>query len=54
MGDAQISPVHANFFINTGNASASEIAALIDLARLTVAQKFGVTLELEIQLVGEW
>ena len=51
-GDAQISPVHANFFINNGNASASDIHALIELAQETVMRKFGVQLELEIELVG--
>jgi UDP-N-acetylmuramate dehydrogenase len=54
VGDAQISPVHANFFINTGNASAGDIRNLIRLAQDAVLSKFGVELELEIELVGEW
>lgn len=54
VGDAQISPVHANFFINLGNASAGDVRALIELAQETVMRKFGVALELEIELVGEW
>jgi UDP-N-acetylmuramate dehydrogenase len=54
VGDAQISPVHANFFINLGNASARDIRALIELAQETVLRKFGVALELEIELIGEW
>ena len=54
LGDAQISPLHANFFINSGNASASDIRDLILLAQETVMRKFGVELELEIELVGEW
>jgi UDP-N-acetylmuramate dehydrogenase len=54
VGDAQISPVHANFFINNGNASAGDIRDLILLAQDTVLRKFGVELELEIELVGEW
>jgi UDP-N-acetylmuramate dehydrogenase len=53
-GDAQISPVHANFFINLGNASASDIRALIELAQETVMRKFAVALDLEIELVGDW
>lgn len=53
-GGAQISPVHANFFINAENATAADVRALIDLAQETVAQKFGVALELEIELLGEW
>ena len=53
-GGAQISPLHANFFINLGQASASDIRSLIELAQQTVADRFGVKLELEIELVGEW
>ena len=54
VGQAQISPLHANFFINLGQASAAEIYELIELARQTVFEKFGVALELEIELVGQW
>jgi UDP-N-acetylmuramate dehydrogenase len=53
-GDAQISPLHANFFINLGSATAADVAGLIQLARQTVAEKFDQQLELEIQLLGEW
>ena len=51
-GDAEISSVHANFFINHGHASAADIGRLIALAQQTVFDKFGVTLELEIELLG--
>jgi UDP-N-acetylmuramate dehydrogenase len=54
VGGAQISSVHANFFVNLGSASATDVKALIDLAREQVRQRFGVGLELEIELVGEW
>ena len=54
IGGAQISPLHGNFFINTGKASASDYYQLIRLAQRTVSEKFGIGLELEIQLVGEW
>lgn len=54
IGDAQISPLHANFFINLGNANAADIYGLIQLARNCVVEKFGIVLELEIELVGEW
>jgi len=54
IGDAQISPVHANFFVNMGSASADDVKALIDLARERVRQRFGVELELEVELIGEW
>ena len=53
-GDAQISDVHANFFINHGNASGADVYALIAKARQTVEERFGVKLALEIELVGEW
>jgi UDP-N-acetylmuramate dehydrogenase len=54
VGDAEISDLHANFFINHGDATATEIYELIELARDTVKRKFDVKLELEIELVGEW
>jgi UDP-N-acetylmuramate dehydrogenase len=54
IGNAEISPVHANFFINTGETRAEDIKALIDLAKQTVFEKFGVKLELEVELIGEW
>ena len=54
IGGAQISPVHANFFVNQGNASAADVAALIELAQSSVRARFGVELELEIQKVGVW
>lgn len=53
-GNAEISTVHANFFVNLGEATADDVKALIDLARDTVKQNSGVDLELEIELVGEW
>ena len=54
IGNAEISPVHGNFFINHTNTKAEDIRALIVLAQRTVREKFGVTLELEVELVGEW
>ena len=52
VGDAQISRKHANFIVNRGLARASDVWALIHLARKRVLQKFGVQLELEIEVVG--
>ncbi|MGB2909645.1 MAG: UDP-N-acetylmuramate--L-alanine ligase [Anaerolineales bacterium] len=54
IGGAEISSLHANFFINQGSSSAGDVWELIQLARKSVARKFGVELELEIELVGEW
>ncbi len=54
VGGAQISPLHANFFINQGDATAADVYELIRLAQEKVEQEFGVQLELEIELLGEW
>jgi len=54
IGNAEISPVHGNFFVNHGQTKASDIRALIELTQKTVVDKFGVKLELEVELVGEW
>ncbi len=55
IGGAMISDKHANFFINaSGDARASDVKALIDLAHDAVLERFGVDLELEVELVGEW
>lgn len=51
IGGVQISPVHANFFVNTGGGTASDYLALIRLAQETVQTQFGVALELEIELI---
>jgi UDP-N-acetylmuramate dehydrogenase len=53
-GGARISEVHANFFINHGEASAADVYNLIQQARQAVYEQFGVKLELEIEIVGEW
>jgi UDP-N-acetylmuramate dehydrogenase len=53
-GGARISPVHANFFVNQGDAKAADFAALIDLARQTVKARFDIELELEIEKAGDW
>ncbi|GAB4578874.1 MAG: UDP-N-acetylmuramate dehydrogenase [Anaerolineales bacterium] len=54
VGGAEISPLHGNFFINTGACTATDVYTLIQLARQTVADKFGIVLALEIELLGEW
>jgi UDP-N-acetylmuramate dehydrogenase len=54
VGGAQVSPLHANFFVNTGGATAADMLALVELARQGVREQFGVELELEVELVGEW
>jgi len=54
IGNVEISNLHANFFVNLGKARASDVLALIHMAHETVKAKFGVDLELEVELVGEW
>lgn len=54
VGNAEISPIHANFFINHGGASAADIGELIHIAREKVFEMFGTLLDLEVELVGDW
>jgi UDP-N-acetylmuramate dehydrogenase len=53
-GGAQISERHANFIVNVGGARADHVAALIKEAHRRVYERFGVNLELEVELRGEW
>jgi UDP-N-acetylmuramate dehydrogenase len=53
VGDAMISDKHANFIVNRGGARAADIEALILLAERSVKEKFGITLEREVRIVGE-
>lgn len=52
IGGAEISPMHANYFVNTGEATAADVTALITHARGVVEEKFGVRLETEVKLIG--
>jgi UDP-N-acetylmuramate dehydrogenase len=51
-GAAVVSPIHANYIINRGGATAREILALVERIRQAVVERLGVTLELEVRLVG--
>jgi UDP-N-acetylmuramate dehydrogenase len=53
-GGAEISPMHANFIVNTGGATAAEIRRLAGAARSAVRSRLGIDLEFEIQFVGDW
>lgn len=53
LGGAQVSTKHANFIINTGNASAEDIECLIDYVQQQVAQQQGIMLKTEVCIVGE-
>lgn len=52
IGGGEISPMHANYFVNTGGASAADIRGLIALAQARVREQFGVMLETEVKLIG--
>jgi UDP-N-acetylmuramate dehydrogenase len=54
VGGAHISEKHANFFINDEDATAEDIRALIAEAWNAVRDKFGVEMELEVELAGDW
>jgi len=54
IGGAQISPIHANFIVNNGNASASEAKALMDLCVTEVRRKFNIVLHSEVRMIGEF
>ena len=53
IGGARISEKHGNFFVNLGEARAADVLALVALARERVRATAGITLELEIRVVGE-
>jgi len=52
IGGAMISPKHANFIVNVGEASAGDVLALMELARKRVSELTGVELEPEIRVIG--
>jgi UDP-N-acetylmuramate dehydrogenase len=54
IGNAAFSPRHANFVVNLGDAKAADVMALMKLAQKTVKEKFGIELEPEIEILGEW
>jgi len=51
-GGARISPVHANFIENTGDARSADVIALMHEARRRARERFGVELEHEVQMLG--
>lgn len=54
IGGARISSQHANFIINEGEASSSDVVDLIHRAQRAVKEKFNIELEPEVRMVGEW
>ena len=54
VGGAQMSPMHSNFMINTGGATAADLETLGEKVRKKVFQSSGITLQWEIMRVGEY
>ena len=52
IGGAQISEKHANFIVNLGDATANDIQQLISLMRNKVKEKFGISLQQEVRVLG--
>ncbi|MCE3222330.1 MAG: murB [Nitrospira sp.] len=53
VGDAQVSEKHANFVVNVGHARAGDVVTLIKKVRAAVKKQSGITLELELKVVGQ-
>jgi UDP-N-acetylmuramate dehydrogenase len=53
VGGAEVSTVHANYIVNTGYATASDVVAIIAVVREKVMKEYGVELELEVEIIGE-
>ncbi len=54
VGGAMVSPLHANFIVNTGGATAADVRGLGDLVRETVRRERGIELAYEVEFVGDW
>ncbi len=54
VGGARVSPTHANFIVNEGTATASDVRTLVEQCRAAVRDRFGVTLRDEIVYLGDF
>jgi UDP-N-acetylmuramate dehydrogenase len=54
VGGAMVSPMHANFIVNAGDAKAEDVRTIIRMVRERVQNQFGIILETEVKLVGDW
>jgi UDP-N-acetylmuramate dehydrogenase len=52
VGGAEVSPMHANYFVNTGGATAADVRGLIEQVQRRVEAEFGARLEPEVKLIG--
>jgi UDP-N-acetylmuramate--L-alanine ligase/UDP-N-acetylenolpyruvoylglucosamine reductase len=53
VGGARVSPIHGNFIVNDGNATAADVLALIDKIKAIAREQRGIELETEVQILGE-
>jgi UDP-N-acetylmuramate dehydrogenase len=53
IGGAEVSSLHANYIVNVGGATASDVQRVIETVRDRVGYRFGITLELEVQVIGD-
>jgi UDP-N-acetylmuramate dehydrogenase len=53
IGQIEVSPVHANYFVNHGGGSSADALKLIELAKEKVRERLGIELELEVRVLGE-
>jgi UDP-N-acetylmuramate dehydrogenase len=53
VGQVEVSPVHANYFVNLGGGTAEEALELMQLVRRKVRQQLGIELEPEVRVLGD-
>ncbi len=53
VGQVEVSPVHANYFVNLGGGTAEEALELMELVREKVRERLGIELEPEVRVIGE-
>ena len=51
VGDAQVSPKHAGFVVNTGGATCADVLGLIEKVQSVVREKYGIELEMEVRVL---
>ena len=54
IGNAQVSELHGNFIVNLGNAKAKDIFSLIEHIKQVISDRYGVLLETEVKLIGNF
>ena len=54
IGQAQVSPVHANFLVNLGKATAVDVMAVGEHCRRCVRERCGIEMQYEVQRIGRW